>query len=210
MPPPRDIDLAALSHQRQRVEDVLMALGMRESKRDLAVPYMDRIQLMTTVTGREVGVEVFFDELAFVHRVPFVADFEMSFPTLRLETLILSKLQMRRFAFVDLVHLSAFLIQGFVESRGGTSLDLGQIAAPAERDFRCARDFGLTLSALAASVGELDCTEDERRHLLDGISAVRGALDGVRHGGLWWFGRVKARLGIEPPEPELPSAMDAS
>jgi hypothetical protein len=201
---PHDIDLAGLSHQRRQTSDWLHGQDMTTPLGGLVSPYMDREVFTARCGTRLTRVEVFFDILPFVHRIKFVEDFAVSKPYLCLETLLMSKLQMRRPAHSDIAHLAALLIQYGTKSRNGEDLDLRRPIAAAERDYRCWRDYLDSLDVLTDSIGQLEFTQDELVLMRVGEMSVRSAISRVRHGVRWWRGKILAGLKREPPEPEIP------
>lgn len=208
---PKDIDLAALSHQRRRVRDFLHGHGLRPPMNGVITPYMDRDIFIAKRGDGDMRVEVFFDELRFVHRIIFVDDFVRSFPTLPLDTLVMSKLQMRRRSLSDWLHLAALLIQGATEDSMSHRFDPTRITKQAESDYRCWRDFITSLEKLSSPemLAELRLTETEGVAMAKGVSLVSAALNNAKHGPRWFVGRIKASLRLEPPEPEVAEYWDA-
>jgi len=208
---PKDIDLAGLGHQRRRVRDFLYGQGLRPPDNGLMTPYMDRDLFLTRRSAQLIRVEVFFDELRFVHRIAFGDDFARSFPTLPIETLIMSKLQMRLRALSDWLHLAALLIQCATELRNGKEFNATRITKLTACDYRCWRDFRSALEHLSAGeiLKDLGLTPVESLSMNEGIGHVASAVGAARHGARWWLGRVKAFFRMEPPEPEIAEYWEA-
>jgi hypothetical protein len=201
---PRDVDIVGLSHQRKWTARWLNSRDIAWRDGDPMWPYMDREILSTVIEGRRVRVEVFYDRLAFVHIIDVRDDFGMSTPTLTVESLVMSKLQMRRPALRDLGHLAALLIELGDGSEPDGITSCSRIRERAGRDFRTWRDFISTVDLLDQNRGALALTSEEDGLLSMGVGSLMGALMGTRHGPAWWWGRLKATCRIEPPEPELP------
>jgi hypothetical protein len=208
---PKDIDLAGLAHQRRRIRDFLYGQGLTTPGGGLITPYMDRDVFGAHRGNQILLVEVFFDELRFIHRIPFRSDFARTFPTLPLDTLIMSKLQMRQKSFTDWLHLAALLVQCNADKDDKRSFDPSRITRQAETDYRCWRDFKDSLEELLSPerVDSFGLTTDEAASLAAGAECVKGAIAATRHGPRWVLGLVKASLKIEPREPEVGEYWDA-
>lgn len=208
---PKDIDLAALGHQRHGVRQFFFGQGLGSPGGGVITPYMDRDVFAAKRRDGQLRVEVFYDELAFVHRIDFSSDFGRAFPTLPIETLLMSKLQMRRRALSDWIHLAALLIQVVADEADGQPLDANRIASQAQRDYRCWRDFQSALLSLSAPemVDQLRLTEEETTALRHGAQRAQDAIALARHGPGWILGFVKASIGLEPHEPEVSDYWEA-
>jgi len=80
----------------------------------------------------------------------------------------------------------------------------GSILDRAGKDYRCWRDFRTALSRAGENTlqSELGVTGKYAEQFEEAKCRMDDALIGVKPGLSWWLGKVKARIGVEPPEPE--------
>lgn len=194
---PRDIDIVARSSQYRAIEQFMITKGL---KRRALMPYLERGTYTWRIRREDISVEVSYDDLAFVHRLSCSEDFSLSFPTLSLETLVMSKLQMRAMNPSDLAQLAGLLIEWSREER--TEEAFGTIVTRASKDFRCWRDFLKSLELVLLQRPMFQFEDDEEGHLTEGVAVLRETLDRVQQGIPWWIGRCKAALRCEPQEPQ--------
>ena len=205
---PRDIDLAALGRVRTTSRVFLRTYGLSMPSGGIVTPYADRDFYVWDQSGKKLRVEVFFDRLKFVHTIDLGNDFPSAFPTLRLDTLIMTKLQMRRPTFRDSVQLVGLLIQvGAEADKTARDFDDTLINWRASRDFRCWRDFNLTLTRLSdpETTAALALTSEEKAAFEKGRGIISRSLLKRGAGVGWFVSRGLAKLGVEPPEPEEPA-----
>ena len=86
-----DVDFAAAHDQRKAIETYLEGLGYEMDRDIQAATEGTRWFFLHPETG--LGVDVFFDELFFCHRIPFKGRLELDFPTIPLADLMLEKMQ---------------------------------------------------------------------------------------------------------------------
>jgi len=200
---PRDIDFASIGKFRESVRKFLVSQGYRVPSGGVLSPYMDREIFIRSDTA-PVKVEVFFDELRFVHPIKLQTDFENDSQTLTLDTLLMSKLQIRTLSEADIVQLIALLLQRESELTARSRVDDSAIAARSSLDYRCWRDFRCALSTVRVREGQKTVllTESEKERLDRIVLYLDSSLLSAPRRVSWWLGRAKAILGIEPSEPE--------
>jgi hypothetical protein len=131
-------------------------------------------------------------------------DLDADGPTISLENLLMSKLQIRTLGLRDIVHICAVLLQCTSEEMFAGPYGMRAVLLRAGKDYRCERDFlrSLRIVLLHIRGGDLRL---EQREFEDLTSALRTCIDllgATKRGSRWWIGRAKALVGIDLPEPE--------
>ncbi len=122
-----DIDFAARGDQRKEVRDFLLGLGYQIDQ-DLVVATEGKRYFFTD-PGSGMGVDVFFDELFFCHRIPLRDRLGLDNPTISLADLVLEKMQIVEINPKDIKDSLVLLLEHTVDSAGAETIDGPYIAA---------------------------------------------------------------------------------
>ena len=121
-----DVDFAARSDQRKAVRDFFEDLGYRIDQ-DLVVATEGKRYFLTDPRSG-MGVDVFFDELFFCHRIPLRDRLGLDYPTIPLADLVLEKMQIVEINPKDVKDSLVLLLEHPVESTGREAIDGPYIA----------------------------------------------------------------------------------
>ncbi len=121
-----DVDFAAAHDQRKAIETYLEGLGYEMDRDIQAATEGTRWFFLHPETG--LGVDVFFDELFFCHRIPFKGRLELDFPTIPLADLMLEKMQIVEINPKDIKDALVLLLEHPIGSGDRESIDGNYIA----------------------------------------------------------------------------------
>jgi|GEM_PF-3802753 len=102
---PKDIDIVALSAEREHVQRVLAGLGWRLSPRSL----LEADRREQYLDCEQILLDVFYDGIDGNHRIDLRSRLDLSFPTISWTDLLLSKLQRVSLRAADVWDVSALL-----------------------------------------------------------------------------------------------------
>lgn len=121
-----DVDFAAMHDQRKAIEDYLEGLGYEMDRDIQAATEGTRWFFWHPETG--LGVDVFFDELFFCHRIPFKGRLELDSPTIPLSDLMLEKMQIVEINPKDIKDALVLLLEHPIGSGDREAIDGKYIA----------------------------------------------------------------------------------
>jgi len=92
---PRDLDVAGLSRERNRLESLFVEIGLRPNREFNLLAGGERLSFAWDCEGEAVRIDVILDRLAMCHGLPLAARLSRHDLTLSATDLLLSKLQIQ-------------------------------------------------------------------------------------------------------------------
>jgi hypothetical protein len=121
-----DVDFAATSDQRKKIQAYLEGLGYQMDRDIQAATEGARWFFTHPVTG--LGVDVFFNELYFCHKIPFAGRLDLDSPTIPLADLTLEKMQIVEINPKDIKDALVLLLEHPIGSGDREAIDGNYIA----------------------------------------------------------------------------------
>lgn len=128
-----DVDFAARSDQRKEVRAFFEGLGYRIDQ-DLVVATEGKRYFFTDPRSG-MGVDIFFDELFFCHRIPLRDRLGLDYPTIPLADLVLEKMQIVEINPKDIKDSLVLLLEHPVDSTAREAIDGPYIATLLSADW---------------------------------------------------------------------------
>jgi hypothetical protein len=173
-----DFDFAAYETFFKDILRFLTELGYEEDKMVTRLFGDRRLLFHDPVNGRHI--DVFFDELDFSHRIPFVGRLEADKPTLPLAELLLEKMQIQQINEKDLIDSIMLLREHPIGAGDDEVINVDVICALLGRDWGLWRTVTTNLAVLEETLGKYEQLKDEDRSIVrDRIRALRTRIAGA-------------------------------
>ena len=188
-----DVDFAARSDQRKAVRDFFEDLGYRIDH-DLVVATEGKRYFLTDPRSG-MGVDVFFDELFFCHRIPLRDRLGLDYPTIPLADLVLEKMQIVEINLKDIKDSLVLLLEHPVgdPSAGRENINLDYILNIMARDWGFYYTFTTNLKKLKEFMPEFASLKGEQRQVIAGrVDHLLGTIEAAPKSMGW---RLRAKVG---------------
>jgi hypothetical protein len=190
-----DIDFAADGKQRKAVKEFITAHGYVENQR-MTVSTEGRRYYFEHPDTR-LGVDVFYDELYFCHRIPLRERLELDKPTITTCDLLLEKMQIVELNFKDVKDTMVLLLEHPVGhgSAGTEEIDADYIADRLRDDWGFYYTVSQNLGKVEHFLPQFDVIGPEQAQIISTrIDQVRGAIDNAKKTRRW---KTRALVGTK-------------
>ncbi len=159
-----DIDFASYERYFKDILRLLNDLGYEEDKMVTRLFGDRRLLFHDTLNGRHI--DVFFNELDFSHRIPFVGRLEADKPTLPLAELLLEKMQIQQINEKDLIDSIMLLREHPIGEGDDEVINVDVICSLLGRDWGLWRTVTKNLAVLDDMLGRYEQLKDEDRDIV--------------------------------------------
>jgi hypothetical protein len=190
-----DIDFAADAKQTKAVRAFLTERGYVEDQRMTVSTEGSRYYFEDPETG--LGVDVFFDELYFCHRIPLRDRLESDRPTISTCDLLLEKMQIVELNLKDVKDTLVLLLEHPVAKTGaGTEeIDAGYVAGILSEDWGFYHTVTLNLDRVERFLPDFDAIGPEQGEVIRGrLEQLRDAIESADKSRKW---RLRAKVGTK-------------
>jgi hypothetical protein len=190
-----DIDFAADAKQTKAVRAFLTDRGYVEDQRMTVSTEGSRYYFEAPETG--LGVDVFFDELYFCHRIPLRDRLELDKPTISTCDLLLEKMQIVELNLKDVKDTLVLLLEHPVTTNGGgpEEIDAGYVAGVLSEDWGFYYTVTVNLDKVERFLPDFDAIAPEQGAVIRGrLAELRDAIEGADKSRRW---RLRAKVGTK-------------
>ena len=185
-----DIDFAAYSRERKKVEEMFLDLGYEEDKR-VKVLFEGKRYIFYNPEG--IHSDVFFDKLEMCHDVNFIGRLEIDYPTISLADLFFEKVQIVKINEKDLIDTAVLLREHEIGPSDKETINSDYIATVLSRDWGFWKTTTMNLDKLEKYTLAADfLKEEDKKDIIDKINKLRKAIDEKPKTFKW---RMRARIG---------------
>jgi hypothetical protein len=186
-----DVDFAARGEQRKEVRGFLEQLGYRIDQDLLVATEGARYFFSEPDTG--MGVDVFFDELFYCHRIPLHDRLDLDHPTIPLADLVLEKMQIVELNAKDIKDSVVLLLEHALGSGDREAVDAAYIAGLLGDDWGFYYTVTTNLEKLRRLGREHGSLTDAQGAVVDGrITELEQAIDAEPKSRRW---KLRAKIG---------------
>jgi hypothetical protein len=188
-----DIDFAADRKQSKAVKAFITGRGYVEDERMTVSTEGARYYFEHPDTG--LGVDVFYDELYFCHRIPLRDRLELDSPTITTCDLLLEKMQIVELNLKDVKDTLVLLLEHPVAADGaGTEeIDSTYVADILSDDWGFYYTVSLNLDKVERFLPEFDAISPEQGQVIRSrLQQLRDRIEGEKKSRKW---RMRARIG---------------
>jgi len=188
-----DIDFAADAKQTKAIRAFLSARGYVEDQRMTVSTEGSRYYFEHPDSG--LGVDVFFDELYFCHRIPLRDRLELDRPTITTCDLLLEKMQIVELNLKDVKDTLVLLLEHPVAGDGASveEIDAQYVAEVLAEDWGFYYTVTLNLEKVERFLPDFEAIDPAQGEVIRGrVEQVRAAMEGADKSRKW---RIRARIG---------------
>jgi hypothetical protein len=190
-----DIDFAADAKQTKAIRTFLTERGYVEDQRMTVSTEGSRYYFEDPETG--LGVDVFFDELYFCHRIPLRDRLELDSPTISTCDLLLEKMQIVELNLKDVKDTLVLLLEHPVGGDGASAeeIDADYVAGVLSEDWGFYHTVTLNLDRVERFLPDFDAIGPEQGQVIRGrIGELRDAIESADKSRKW---RLRAKVGTK-------------
>ena len=190
-----DIDFAADAKQTKQVRAFLTERGYVEDQRMTVSTEGSRYYFEDPETG--LGVDVFFDELYFCHRIPLRDRLELDKPTISTCDLLLEKMQIVELNLKDVKDTLVLLLEHPVAGDGASveEIDAGYVAGVLADDWGFYHTVSVNLDKVERFLPDFDAIGPEQGEVIRGrLGQLRDAIERADKSRKW---RLRAKVGTK-------------
>lgn len=190
-----DIDFAAYSSERAKVEDLLAELGYTtQSYVSVAAATLGR-SLYWRADDRDIKTDIFWDRLNMNHTIDFNGRLELDDPTIPLSELLQEKLQIVKLNMKDVKDTIVLLLEHELAEKTNDreTIDLSPILQNVSTDWGYYYTFSTNLKRIRDIVGELDTVPESDKSRVDRrIGMMLDSFENVPKSMRW---KMRAKVG---------------
>jgi hypothetical protein len=185
-----DIDFAADRKQAKQVKRFITDRGYVEDQRMTASTEGRRYYFEHPDTG--LGVDVFYDELYFCHKIPLRDRLELDSPTIPTCDLLLEKMQIVELNPKDVKDSLVLLLEHSLDASGKDAIDHTYVARLLGADWGFYYTVTTNLERLRGHLGDGELDAGQAQIVEERIEALERAIEEEPKTGKW---RMRARIG---------------
>lgn len=190
-----DIDFAADAKQTKAIRAFLAERGYVEDQRMTVSTEGKRYYFEDPDTG--LGVDVFFDELYFCHRIPLRERLELDSPTISTCDLLLEKMQIVELNLKDVKDTLVLVLEHPVTTNGAgrEDIDAGYVAGILSEDWGFYYTVTQNLDKTERFLPDFDAIGPEQGDVIRGrLAELRDAIESADKSRKW---RLRAKVGTK-------------
>jgi hypothetical protein len=173
-------EIRALFGDMDFIEDPVMMRLFGKEKRKFYNPVL------------QIYIDVSLDSLIFCHEITLLGRFELSYPTIPLSDLLLSKLQIVNLTRKDLTDLIVILLEHEVDCEAQETIDLQRIIYITSNSWGFWETVKTNLDKIEHFLGEIHLNDNLLQIVLSRTNILRNAIEFSRKSFAW---RIRSLIG---------------